>query len=248
MKISVIIPTYQRKEKLGRCLRSLETQTYKDFSVHVFCDNNDTETYNYVKSITRQFPIYAYLNDKQEFVVGSWNKFFAMNLSWDVAMWCCDDVELYEDCLEKAVNKMKEFYSDTDGVIGLAQECPNNSSYTYQKYGQCLLGRKFTERYPNRQVCGKFYRHFYQDTEMFLFASSLKKFYFCEEAKLKHYHPAYIQKELDRTHHIVRQKTVKDADVAMFAERQKRNLIWGRTFDSVEEYDKKHAQNKAVSL
>lgn len=42
MKFSVIIPTYNRADLLGRCLESLSVQTFKDFEVLV-CDDGSTD-------------------------------------------------------------------------------------------------------------------------------------------------------------------------------------------------------------
>lgn len=51
MLISVIIPTFNRAEKLRNCLRSLENQTYRNFEV-IICDDGSTDN---TKSVVDEF-------------------------------------------------------------------------------------------------------------------------------------------------------------------------------------------------
>lgn len=243
MKIAVAIPTFQRPKKLKRLLDSLETQTYKDFHVIIFYDNNDHETCSYIKTLHYNFYISHVINDKQEFVIGSWNKVFKEivnkhdfvgNFVFDCVQWLVDDVELTPNFLEQAVACLKAYYPDTDGVIGTAQLCPGREDYTFKWYGQPLIGRKFIERYKDvdYKVCCPQYSHFFQDEEMWLYAKSLNKFENCEEAVLYHYHPAFKPEEMDSTHPIVRGKLMRQ-DRAIFDERQKRGLIWGKSWELI---------------
>lgn len=244
MKIAVVIPTYERIEKLKKCLLSLSNQTYQNFSIYIYCDNNDKETFNYfansplntwtqyeaIKKIT--------VNEKREFVIGSWNKFFSQEFiksDYDGVAWIVDDVELYPDYLEKCVNAMQQHYPDLDGVIGTSQECPNHPEYTYKVFGQVLLGKKFIERYKevDYKVCCPDYNHFYQDEEMWSFANKLEKFHFCKDAVLKHYHPGFIKTMLDKTHGIVRQPSIKNHDNATKKLRIQKGYLWGQNFGLV---------------
>lgn len=239
--VAVVIPTYKRIKKLERCLKSLEAQTYKDFSIHIYCDNNDTDTYNWLADY-KQHRVYSTLNSKQEFVIGSWNKFFTGNFSYkyitktdyDAVLWCVDDVELYPNTIAEAVACMIKNFPDLDGVVGLKQECPGRPEYTFKWFGQCLIGRKFIERYTKsgHEVCCPDYHHFYQDEELWEFASGLGKFVNCEEALLKHYHPGFLPEELDSTHPMVR-GSIKDIDNATYGERKHKNLLWGESWKRV---------------
>ena len=66
-----------------------------------------------------------------------------------------NDVELEPDCIAKAVSSMLLEFPDTDGVIGIHQVCPDHIGYTYCPVGQCLVGKKFIERYAavDYQLC-----------------------------------------------------------------------------------------------
>jgi len=245
MKIAVVIPTFERTKKLGRCLDALYNSSYKNFEVFVYADGDDVSTLVYclVYDFSRGIkPTNCEVNHKQISVIGSWNKFFKehINESWDAVLWLCDDTEIYPNALELAVNSMKEHFPNLDGIIGFTQTCPTKKKFVYKPYGQILIGKKFVERFKdvNYQVCCPFYTFFWQDYELWQYATSLNKFYHCEEAKLIHYHPGYLIIEKDKTHEIVRGDSLKK-DKIIHKEREKRNLIWGKSWESIEDYDKK---------
>lgn len=61
MRVSVIIPTYNRADKLKRCLQSLVSQTFKNFEVIVCDDGSTDETVGIVKEFSTQLNlIYDY--------------------------------------------------------------------------------------------------------------------------------------------------------------------------------------------
>lgn len=235
MRVAVVIPTFNRLNKLERCLNSLEKQTYKSFDTYIYCDNNDKKTFNFLEN--SRWADFVSINTRQEFVIGSWNRFLREEFfqdNYDIMMWCVDDVECYHTTLEKAVACMITNFPDTDGVVGINQECPGHPSYTFKWYGQVLLGRKFIERYKqvNYQVCCPDYHHFYQDEEMWEYANSVGKFINCPEAILKHYHPGFIKSELDSTHPLVR-GVVMQEDKAIRNIRLMKGYTWGKDFNLV---------------
>lgn len=238
MRIAVVIPTYKRIKKLERCLWSLAKQTYQNFDVHIYCDNNDHETLDWLRTkdnVVNRFINYVSVNTKQEFVIGSWNKFFKQyHENYDAVQWLVDDVEVSENFLAEMLAMMIKEFPDTDGVIGSKQICPGREDYTFKWYGQPLIGRKFIERYKevNYQVCCPDYNHFYQDEEMFEYANSLAKWNVAKDAVLKHYHPSFLPDELDDTHPLVR-GVIQKIDNATRWERQQKNLNWGNSFKRV---------------
>lgn len=240
MKIAVVIPTYKRLKKLERCLKSLEAQTYKNFWVNVYADNNDQESFEISSKWRNSLDIISTQMSSQSFVIGCWNDFFSSTFicpgvkgmrDFDAVAWIVDDVELYPNYLEELVKAMLYNFPDLDGVIGAKQECPGREDYTYKDFGQILIGKKFIERYKDvdYQVCCPFYSHFHQDHELWEYAKSMNKFIKCETAVLKHYHPAFLPNEVDLTHPLVRGE-VKRKDDAIFRDRQARGLIWGKSW------------------
>lgn len=240
MKILITIPTYKRIKKLERCLYSILMNSYQDFKILVIADNKDIETKKFIQYLNHP-KIQCIMNDKHLYVIGSWNRFFRENYNkaWDIFSNLVDDVELFPDCIQNAINCMKLNFPDLDGIVGLSQRCPGDPKPHGTPYGQILIGKKFVERYKavNYQVCCPDYTHFKQDYELWLFATSLNKFVHCKEALLKHYHPCFIKEEVDETHFIVRGDIIKE-DRKIYNLRKERGLIWGKTWETVNEKNK----------
>lgn len=239
MNILIVTPSYNRYGKLIRLCKSLEQSTYKDFFHHIYLDNNDNETMRRLQnSNTLNYENWVEVNRKQEFVIGSWNKAFReFHDKCDAFLWLVDDVEVYPNTIEEAVWTFKNSFADhTDGVVGLAQECPGAPNYTFKWFGQCLIGREFLERYKDvdYKLCCPDYKHFYQDEEMYIFANELGRFVEAPNAIVKHYHPAFVREEMDETHPLVRGAVMKE-DTAIYTERRSRNLVWGKSWELINE-------------
>ena len=91
---------------------------------------------------------------------------------------------------------------------------------TWKENGQCVIGKKFIERFPERQVCCPDYRFFYQDEEVLEYAKSIKKFVLCKEASLIHHSANFYKNEMDETHKISRD----EIKWAKFLERQQEKI------------------------
>lgn len=239
MKLLIGIATYQRIEKLKRLLESLKKQTYDNFIISVICDDKDFETEKYIRSLEdyKLGHIGVTVQDSRRYVIGAWNTcvqgYVNTFADFDGFIGLCDDVELFPNCFEMLVWTMQKRFPDYDGVIGISQECPGRPDYTYKPYGQTLMGRKFIERYREAgyQICCPYYKHFYQDEEMWKYATSLGKAYHSLDAKLNHYHPGFKPEEKDNTHFIVRTGGVQQGDTAIFNRRQSEGKLWGRTWE-----------------
>ena len=225
--IGIAISTYNRVEKLDRCINSVLASTFKNTEIFVYCDNRDISSYEYIK---RQYPgILVTLNQTAKYVVKNWNDYFKYcSKEHDASLWLVADAELFRDTLEKAYNCLIQNYSDLDGAVGLHQICPGFPQYQYKPSGLSMLGRKFIERYKEAdyQVCCPDYIHF-SNGEFYKYVTSINKFTLCEEAKVFHYHPSYNKAWADETHFAVRDEIIKaDKHTAIARE----HLIWGREF------------------
>ena len=229
VKILIGIATYRRLQKLIRLLNSIEKQTYKDYQIVIVFDNNDKETWSYIKE---KYPnIICILNEKQEFVIGCWNKIHKEFLDFDAHLTLCDDVVLYENCIEEAVKELETKFPNKDGVIGITQQYPNHPNVFFQPTGQVLIGKKFLERYKNvnYQVCCPNYKQWYQDEELLLYTTFLNKFSLAKKAMLTHFHPGYYKEEMDETHNIIRGE-IQKKDKEIYNKRRENNLIWGQNW------------------
>lgn len=238
MRLAIVIPTFQRTRKLQRCIVSIQKGTFKNWKIFVYCDNFDRRTYDFLcVQYRRDHRIIPLLVTKHLYVIGCWNDFssnrFNLNsFQWDAMGWIVDDVELDKQCLDQATSLMKSKFLDTDGIIGITQHYPGHPEVKWRENGQCLIGRKFVERFVNRQVCCPDYIHFYQDEEVLKYAKSVEKFALCKTAFLIHHHPAFYPNEYDTTHEIVRGEVYRK-DTQTYRLRKQRGLIWGKTWKLV---------------
>lgn len=239
MTVAIVIPTYKRVEKLSRCIRSIYDSTYTDWRIIVVADNMDAPSVVYAHSL-KDSRIETLVQPEHKFVIGAWNRFteeYQEDKNWDAMLWCCDDVEFYRHAIQQAVAYHHKHFPDGDGVIGFKQVCHGHDNYNFKWFGQCLIGRKFIERYKDvdYKVCCPDYVHFYQDEEMWNYADSLGKFKNCPTAILNHYHPSFVKEEEDETHNIIRSSKLspKSKDISTHELRLNRGLIWGKSWELI---------------
>jgi len=230
MKALIGIATYKRPEKLKRLLLSLKRQTYQNYQICVVFDNNDNDSMLEIAKEFGDIKAYFVVSPTQLYVIGCWNYMHRLK-GYDAHLMLCDDVELYDNCLETALRTLKN--AGDDSVIGLTQKCPGISNYSYKPYGQTLMGRTFIDRYKdvNHQVCCPYYTHFYQDQEMWEYAIKNELAIHDKDAILNHYHPAFKKEEMDETHHIVRVPDIFIVDRLLFNKRQSEGKLWGETWE-----------------
>jgi glycosyltransferase involved in cell wall biosynthesis len=235
MRLLVSIASYQRPQKLLRLLKSLSEQTYFNFETLVVFDNEDDQSLKEVKSLI-DFPFTYHVMRQHEYVIGCWNTShrICMNLGYDANLTLCDDIKLYSDCIEKAVNHLINKFSDLDGVIGISQNCEKSVKYNYNPAGQVLIGSKFIDRYNSvyYNVCCTNYIQWFQDAELFEYASSANKFDVCKEAIVTHYHPVHHREEMDETHSMVR-GNIYQRDKNIYRNRKQLGLVWGKSWEEI---------------
>ena len=203
MHVDIVIPTWRRAEKLKRCMASIETQAYTDITTHAIEDTD------------------------RLFAFGVWNRFLATWETGDLFVYLCDDTILDPYCIAAAVREMQAKFQDTDGLVGLHQ------SNIAGKDGWCrsamgVIGRKFAERFVNRQVFCPDYSRFHADSELGAYARELGKFSYCEAASLVHLHPVHNRAEMDETHVVVRDPPVVLLDKRVWERRRAIACMWGK--------------------
>jgi len=230
MKFTIVIPTYKRITKLERCIKSILAQTHQNFDITVICDNNDEDTYKWVKE-NYSYKVDCILNKEHGYVIGCINSFLKNNFDKvkDCFLFLCDDTELYPDCLGELNKTFSIAFPNKDGVVGIAQEVPGYPNAQGTTYGQTVIGKNFIGRYPEQTLCCPDYDFWFQDEETYEFAKSQGKFVFEPRAVLKHYHPCRIFKELDDTHSISR-GNVKRKDDETYRKRKEQGFLWGKSW------------------
>lgn len=100
-----------------------------------------------------------------------------------------------------------------------------------REYCFFALCRPFIEHFPERQVLCPEYHHFYGDTELGRYASSVDAFYFAEDAEIETHHVNNGLANPDDTWRASRSR--KKEDAAIFEKRQAKGLLWGASFERV---------------
>jgi len=147
----------------------------------------------------------------------------------DAMMYLNDDVLLFDNTVELAIETFEKEFPDNDGVLGLSQANLPEGDTLEGAFG--LIGTKFADRFPDRKaICPDYYR-FYSDKELWLYSTEIGKFHYDPQIKIKHLHAAYYKDALDQTHLDVRKHLAKDKYT--YNQRQSQKLLWGRNFDVI---------------
>jgi len=166
------------------------------------------------------------LNFLKEYRVPDFWNSYLLNMTADAIMYLNDDVELFEDTLDVVLEEFPAHFPDYDGVMGLNQINIKDVNKVESAFG--VIGSKYAERFPNKQVWCPAYSRFYGDWELWKYAKEINRFYFCEYARINHFHPSLNREWEDSTHNDVRKFLQEDKK--MFRQRQTNNLLWGKSY------------------
>tara|TARA_B100000579_G_C22710314_1_gene794214 strand:- start:82 stop:918 length:837 start_codon:yes stop_codon:yes gene_type:complete len=134
LKVSVIIPTYNRKHTLGRAIESIISQTIKPLEIIIVDDGSNDGTREWIK---QEYPFIKYLNQNNSGVSASRNRgIFSANGNW-IAFLDSDD----EWIPEKLERQLSILSSDKKAVfchtneIWIRNGTRVNQMRKHQKYG-----------------------------------------------------------------------------------------------------------------
>jgi len=172
-KVSIVIPTLGRQEKLQRLLKLIdENANYPDYEVIVQEDNFENRQgapKTLKKGVERS--------------------------TGDLVMFLGNDVIPQKDFLILAVMKMANTFPDMDGLVGL------NDGYWHGELATHWLASKKLLPYLDGEFFHTGYKHCGCDNELTERCRMRGKYVWCEESKVYHDHP--IQngfKETDRVY------------------------------------------------
>ncbi len=229
-RIDIAIPTLHRPEKLTVCVESILNGRYPNVRVHIlWSDFNEMPRYG--KQFRHDARVVTQQTDYSK-VSTCWNNFVKQSDA-DLILFLCDDCALDIDCLVNASDALYKHFPDGDGLIGLnVTNYPPSWPEAITQYGFRLVGKKFHERFPEGQAyCPEYYR-FYVDTEMGMYSKLVGKFAFCEDARMKHFHPNAPGGTLDDTHYANRGEKQK-WDIEIWKARQAKGYLWGKDLNIV---------------
>tara|TARA_Y100000746_G_scaffold231327_1_gene244888 strand:- start:293 stop:1129 length:837 start_codon:yes stop_codon:yes gene_type:complete len=134
LKVSVVIPTYNRKHTLTRAIESILTQTIKPLEIIIVDDGSDDGTREWIKE---EYPFIQYLNQNNSGVSASRNRgIFSANGNW-IAFLDSDD-EWIPEKLERQLSILR---SDKEAVfchtneIWIRNGTRVNQMKKHEKYG-----------------------------------------------------------------------------------------------------------------
>ena len=197
MKLLVKFPTRNRKNKFFKVLRQYQNLCEDlDNTYFLITLDNDDESMNSsdVEDIFNTFKnvkvIYGTSNSKIHAV----NRDIELVNDWDIVLLASDDmtpkVKGYDNIIR---NKMKEFYSDTDGILWF------NDGFQGEKLNTlCILGKKYYERF--NYIYHPDYKSCWSDNEFMEVGKILKKQTYIDSVIIKHEHPDWGYGNRDQIH------------------------------------------------
>ena len=212
MHVNVIIPTCteDRLALLENTVKSLKGSTYKDLAIFVVIDGNP----KLLPRITKM-GVAILLNETRKDWVYSMNKAINYAIS-DAIVYASDDLIFDKNCILYAVKTMQARAPDGDALVTIEQDVRGCST----AFG--LLGRKFIERFPNRQPFCPDFIHYGSDFELGRYARSINKLIPCGEARVIHH------RIKDKTQKLA--KPIEFQDVTILRKRREKGALWGKDF------------------
>jgi len=211
--LSIVVPTRNRSAKLLRMLNSVPIDA--QFPVIVVCDG-ETITQQILRNLVAQRPFMHIISTRLQ-QGSAYCRNLAIKDCTDGVLYATDDIVFDPGSIEYAMRSFNQRYLDDDGVVGFTQRLSK-----FHPTGVALVGQKFIQRYPNKQLFFPGYFHFCCQ-EVHELAVKFDRFYLDPKATLLHYYPG--RHEVDQTHFEARE--YKAQDFALRKNRKKLGVIWG---------------------
>ncbi len=230
MKLDIVLPSKWRQEKLDKCLNSVfhSVSNIQDHDIQLYIYFSVQEEYqhywNHFCAIGN-----IHLKFIEEYRVPDFWNSHLRSTGADAVCYINDDIEFYEDTARVILEEFPKKFPDYDGVMGLVQANLPQEQAVEGAFG--VIGKKYSQRFPNQQVFCPDYDRFYGDWELWQYAKSIDKFYFCQQARIQHHHPITNKALEDETHKDVRLHLPKDRQT--FQTRKGKGFLWGRSFDLI---------------
>ena len=219
MKLLIKFPTRNRKNKFFKVLRQYQNLCEDlDNTYFLITLDNDDESMNPsdVEDIFNTFNnikvVYGTSNSKIHAV----NRDIELVNDWDIVLLASDDmtpkVKGYDNIIR---NKMKELYSDTDGVLWFNDGHMGNKLNTL-----CILGKKYYDRFG--YIYYPEYKSVWSDNEFMLVGNLLGKQTYFEQVIIEHEHPDWGYGSRDEIHQ--NNSKNENQDKLLFTKRKDNNF------------------------
>ena len=219
MKLLIKFPTRNRKNKFFKVLRQYQNLCEDlDNTYFLITLDNDDESMNSsdVEDIFNTFKnikvVYGTSNSKIHAV----NRDIELVNDWDIVLLASDDmtpkVKGYDNIIR---NKMKELYSDTDGILWFNDGHMGNKLNTL-----CILGKKYYDRFG--YIYHPEYKSVWSDNEFMLVGNLLGKQTYFEQVIIEHEHPDWGYGSRDEIHQ--NNSKNENQDKLLFTKRKDNNF------------------------
>lgn len=221
MKIIIAIPTCssERIPLLIQAVESIQASSYKNVHVIIVADGNldILETVGIHFENKKSDNVAIILNKRRMDWIASVNRVFK-EFDSEYYIYASDDLVFPPDCIKKAMQTMQQSFPDGFGLVTITKKnrCP---------FG--LIGRKFVEHFPDRQVFCPDYIHYRSDTELQKTVKELKIFAFPPERtnQVEHF------RRKDKTWRCAIKIKARDSEI--YNKRQEKGYLWGVDFNLV---------------
>ncbi len=213
MKVTIIIPTCssERIPLLVKAVESIQAGEYKDVHPVIVADGNP-----YIQDMANKklHNVSVILNPKRIGWIASVNRVLR-EFDSEYYVYASDDLFFPPDCIENAMRTMLQHFPDGKGVVSIGR-----------RHRCCfgLLGRRWAEHFPDRQVFCPDYTHYHSDTELLRTVKELGVLAYMPERESQVVH----HRMNDETRILARQ--VRSEDHAMRDRRKEKGYQWGIDF------------------
>ena len=181
-KISIIIPTKDRWEKLQNCLKAIKDNTKVSHEVIIICDG-DLKTFEKLKGKKH---IIAYNSVPQEY-------FHCINqgcmvATGDYIVYLADDVRVRLNWDKECIKAFEDNFKDGIGLVGMRSDLGEGE--THAPHG--LVSKKMV--FMNTCLFPNVYKHYFGDTELSLRMQKIGKYITTKEIVFNHDHKSKDKK------------------------------------------------------
>jgi hypothetical protein len=219
MKLLIKFPTRNRKNKFFKVLRQYQNlcEDLENTYFLITLDNDD-ESMNPsdVEDIFNTFKNIKVVYGTSDSKIHAVNRDIELINDWDIVLLASDDmtpkVKGYDNIIR---NKMKEFYSDTDGILWFNDGHMGNKLNTL-----CILGKKYYDRFG--YIYHPEYKSVWSDNEFMLVGNLLGKQTYFEQVIIEHEHPDWGYGSRDEIHQ--NNSKNENQDKLLFTKRKDNNF------------------------
>ena len=219
MKLLIKFPTRNRKNKFFKVLRQYQNLCEDlDNTYFLITLDNDDESMNPsdVEDIFNTFKNIKVVYGTSDSKIHAVNRDIELINDWDIVLLASDDmtpkVKGYDNIIR---NKMKEFYSDTDGILWFNDGHMGNKLNTL-----CVLGKKYYDRFG--YIYHPEYKSVWSDNEFMLVGNLLGKQTYFEQVIIEHEHPDWGYGSRDEIHQ--NNSKNENQDKLLFTKRKDNNF------------------------